>query len=131
MNMDYSLCEAIKAFKQCNTALVIYDICCQWSIYFRERVDRNQFLDLADEFDLVAAVGKWHLGAHIRECFYRFSLNFITGAAQVDGEILETLWSVMDKVAPMTRTASRAYRQEVIDDTMNDGNWKKLVRCGM
>ena len=77
---------------------------------------------------ITPAVGKWHLAAHVRECFSRFSLNFIEGSAQVDGEILETLWSGLDLVAGITQAMSVAHRQEVLDDYMNDSNWKKLCR---
>lgn len=81
--------------------------------------------------EITPAVGKWHLAAHISECFYKFSLNFIQGAGQVDGEIMETLWSVLDEVAGLTQGMSVAHRQEVLDDYMNDSNWKKVTRIGM
>jgi hypothetical protein len=84
-----------------------------------------------EDLKLFAAVGKFHLGAHVLECFWEFSLNFIEGAGQVDGEILETLWASLDKVVGSTRNMSRAHRQEVLDDYMNDSNWKKLVGAGM
>jgi len=41
--------------------------------------------------DLIPAVGKFHLAAHVPSCFAKFSLNFVQGAGQLDGEILETL----------------------------------------
>src|ERR1700691_4486199 len=81
-------------------------------------------------FKLTPAVGKFHLGAHIKECFYKYSLNFIEGSGQIDGEIMETLWFIMDKVSGMTRSMSWAHRQEMLDDYMEDGNFKKLVRSG-
>ncbi|KAJ7208950.1 hypothetical protein GGX14DRAFT_395577 [Mycena pura] len=76
------------------------------------------------------AVGKFHLGAHVLECFWEFSLNFMEGAGQVDGEILEILWASLDKVVGSTRSMSRAHRQGVLDDYMNDSNWKKIVGSG-
>lgn len=131
MNIDYAVCQAITYFKNATDILTIYDVCCQWSIHFAERVSKSQFLKLWDDIRIVPAVGKFHLGAHIRECFYKFSLNFIEGAAQVDGEILETLWSVMDNVAGLTQGMSLAHRQEVLDNYMNDSNWKKMLNtCG-
>ncbi|KAG1821442.1 hypothetical protein DFJ58DRAFT_849975 [Suillus subalutaceus] len=57
----------------------------------------------------------------------RYSLNFIQGAGQVDGEILETLWAPFNKISPTARSMSQAHRQEVLDDHMCDSNWKKLV----
>jgi hypothetical protein len=75
-------------------------------------------------------VGKWHLGAHVPDCFPKYSLNFVDGIGQVDGEILETLWWPIDKVAGITRAMSKAHRQEVLDDNMYDSNWKKWVGIG-
>ena len=63
-------------------------------------------------------------------CFPKYSLNFVDGIGQVDGEILETLWWPIDKVAGITRAMSKAHRQEVLDDNMYDSNWKKWVGIG-
>jgi hypothetical protein len=79
---------------------------------------------------MIPAVGKWHLGAHVTECFPKYSLNFVDGIGQIDGEILETLWWPIDKVAGITRAMSKAHRQEVLDDNMYDSNWKKWVGIG-
>ena len=89
------------------------------------------FLSLQDTLELIPSIGKFHLGAHVPECFALFSLNFVKGSAQLDGEILETLWSSLNKVASSTRSMSKAHRQEVLDDYMNDSNWKEMVRSGM
>jgi hypothetical protein len=118
----------LKRFPRCQAALIIYDICCQWYKHFRERISESEWLEMWENIVITPAVGKWHLAAHVRECFSRFSLNFIEGSAQVDGEILETLWSGLDLVAGITQAMSVAHRQEVLDDYMNDSNWKKLCR---
>ncbi|KAG2111729.1 uncharacterized protein F5147DRAFT_651355 [Suillus discolor] len=60
----------------------------------------------------------------------RFSLNFITGAGHIDGEILETLWVPFNKISPTARSMTLSHRQEVLDDHMRDSNWKKLVKIG-
>jgi hypothetical protein len=80
--------------------------------------------------EITGAVGKWHLAAHIAECFPKFSLNFVEGAGEVEGEILETLWSVMDEIAPMAQAMSVAHHQEVIDAHMNNSNWRKMIQIG-
>jgi hypothetical protein len=128
--MDYSICQALKQFPRHQRALVIYDICCQWIIHFREHVSKSEFLELWDSMEITGAVGKWHLAAHIPECFPKFTLNFVEGAGEVEGEILETLWSDMDEVAPMAQAMSVAHHQEVVDDHMNDSNWRKMIRTG-
>ena len=128
--MDYSICQALKQFPRHDEALIIYDICCQWLIHFRERVSESDYLDLSDSLEITGAFRKWHLAAHIPEYFPQFTLNFIEGAAKVEGEILETLWSGLDEVAGLTQAMSIAHRQEVLDDYMNDSNWRKAIRMG-
>ena len=83
-----------------------------------------------ESMDITGAVGKWHLAAHIPECFSKFSLNFVEGAGQVEGEILETLWSGLDEVSGLAQSMSITHHQEVIDAYMNDSNWHKIVRTG-
>jgi len=87
-------------------------------------------LELCASIEIVGAVGKFHLAVHIPECFHKLTLNFIEGAGEVDGEILETLWSDMDEVAGLAQAMSVAHHQEVIDDNMNDSNWRKMIRIG-
>ena len=49
------------------------------------------------------------------------------GAGHIDGEILETLWSGMNKVSGAPRSMSKAHWQETLDDYMRDANWEKTV----
>ncbi|KAJ6610826.1 hypothetical protein B0H10DRAFT_1744811, partial [Mycena sp. CBHHK59/15] len=104
---------------------LMYDISCQSVLRWILRFKEGKYLFYRKDLELFAAVGKFHLGAHILECFWEFSLNFMEGSGQVDGEILETLWAALDKVVGSTRSMSCAHRQEVLDDYMNDSNWKK------
>jgi hypothetical protein len=77
--------------------------------------------------NITPAVGKFHLGAHILKCFVYFSLLFIKGAAQNDGEVMERLWSLLNKAAPPTRGMSTSFRRETLDWHMNFLNWLKLL----
>ncbi|KAG1828201.1 hypothetical protein EV424DRAFT_1344918 [Suillus variegatus] len=127
MNMDYSICNALKyPSEDIGSALIIYDVACQWSIHFHERVNQSYHLSLPQSIKILPAVGKFHLSAHKLLCFPRFSLNFITGAGHIDGEILETLWAPFNKISPTARSMTLSHRQEVLDDHMRDSNWKKL-----
>lgn len=128
MNIDYSVCNGLSyGSETLNSGLVIYDIGCQWWIHFLRRLRQSRFLSIPDKMKLVTAVGSFHLGAHIPECFALFSLHFVLGAGQLDGEIVETLWSAFNKISPSARAMSAAHRREVYDDHMRDLNWKKLV----
>ena len=52
------------------------------------------------------------------------------GAGHIDSEIMETLWSGMNKVLSAARSMSKAHLQETLDDYMRDSNWKKTVGIG-
>jgi Kyakuja-Dileera-Zisupton transposase len=132
VNIDYSICHALSYRTEGMTeALVSYDIACQWNKNFSKRVDESPFLNLPESLSIIPGVGKMHLGAHIPKCFAFYSLNFISGAGQQDGEIIETLWSSLNKVSGSIRAMSKAHRHEVLDDHMRDSNWKKLIGMGM
>ena len=81
-----------------------------------------------DSIEITGAIGKWHLAAHIPKCFPKFSLNFVEGAGQVEGEILETLWSKIDEVAGLAQAMSVTHHQETVDEKMNDSNWRKIIQ---
>ncbi|KIK11700.1 hypothetical protein PISMIDRAFT_122258, partial [Pisolithus microcarpus 441] len=128
MNTDYSICNALSYHSESiTTALVIYDVGCQWSVNFGSRVKSSSSLFLPSGLEIIPAVGKFHLAAHKVSCFPRYSLNFVKGAGHLDGEILETLWAPFNKISPTARSMTQAHRQEVYDDHMRDSNWKKLV----
>lgn len=131
MNIDYSICNAINYRSDgFDTSLIIYDVGCQWCIHFAQHVANCPGLSLPEQREVLAAVGKFHLCTHKLPCFARFSLNFIKGAGQVDGEILETLWVPFNKISPTARSMSQHHRQEILDDHMRDSNWKKMVGIG-
>jgi Kyakuja-Dileera-Zisupton transposase len=132
MNMDWSLCEALATTNIGLLKLIlhIYDINCQYCIHLRERIERNDMLKIPDHIELIHAIGLFHVHGHKDECLYRWATNYVPGAGVVDGEVLETLWSVLNTVSASTRTASLAHRTEILDDHMNDSNWKKMQHIG-
>ena len=132
MNIDYSICQALVFNTSGFTkALVEYDIACSWCINFHRRLLENEYLSVPEDLVIIAAVGKFHLASHRGDCFAKYSLNFVKGAGQQDGEILETLWSSLNKAASSTHAMSKAHRQEVMDDHMRDSNQKKMVHIGV
>lgn len=131
MNIDYAICGALKYQSDgLPQALVIYDIGCQWIINFQKRLEQSSHLSIPEDIKLLVAVGKFHLSAHVRECFALYSLNFLHGSGQLDGEILETLWSPFNFISAPARTMSMASRHQLYDDHMRDSNWKKMVNIG-
>jgi len=132
VNVDYSVCHALKF----NTdglceSLAIYDVMCQYLVNFDRRLHEvPRFLSIDPGMKVMGAIGKFHLADHVDSCFAKWSLNFMKGAGNIDGEIMETLWSGMNKVSGAARSMSKAHRQETLDDYMRDANWKKTVGIG-
>jgi hypothetical protein len=132
MNMDWSFCEALATTNigDILRLLRIYDIECQYSIHFWDRINNNDMLEIPESLQILHAIGLFHVHGHKDECLYRYATNYVPGAGVVDGEVLETLWSVLNTVSAATRTASLAHRTEILDDHMNDSNWKKMQNIG-
>jgi hypothetical protein len=129
--VDYSFCEACQTinFIGLYKLMLIYDIMCQYWKRLALRIGRNEYLTLP-QMELEKAIGLFHVHGHKPACLFRYASTFIPGAAMVDGEILETNWSILNRISKSLRTATLAHRAEVLDDHMNDHNWKKLVGIG-
>ena len=127
--MDHATCQCLQ-FANLNgitDVLLIYDIMCQYHVHFYERVAASINMPLLETLKIIKAIGQFHVHGHQEACLYRFSTMFIPGVGIVDGEILETLWSILNGISRSTRTASLAHRMEVLDDHMGDSNWKKVI----
>jgi hypothetical protein len=132
MNMDWSLCEALATTNigRIGHVLHIYDINCEYWKKLLERITNNEMLSIEEHITIFHAIGLFHIHGHKNDCLYRWATNYVPGAGVVDGEVLETLWSVLNTVSAATRTASLAHRTEILDDHMNDSNWKKMLHIG-
>jgi hypothetical protein len=127
--MDYAVCQALSSWNMGGLlrALLIYDIMCQWWVYFRERLQESEYLELSPGLVILKAIGDFHIKGHVKPCTPRFGLTFHEGVGIIDREIIETLWSVLNQTSRSTRGATLAHRTEILDDHMNHSNWKKLV----
>lgn len=110
--------------------LFLYDLSCQYKKNFRRRLELAGALSLDGKVRLDMLVGKWHLKGHADECFVEHSLNFMTGAGQVEGEVVETIWSELKGWTGILRNMTPAHFQEVLDDIVNFMNWTKLQKTG-
>ncbi|KAH6901080.1 hypothetical protein BKA70DRAFT_1375132 [Coprinopsis sp. MPI-PUGE-AT-0042] len=129
MNMDYAFTEAVNISCPDGIQKVIlaYDINCQYSVHLKERIAKGQYLHIRDDLMLIYGIGLFHVHGHQDSCGHRYSLTYIRGAGMSSGEILESLWSVMNEAARTTSTMSLGHRQEVLDAVMGDSNWKKMI----
>lgn len=128
--MDYAVNSVLSSLNGLPSLLIMYDIMCQYFVNFRKRFAQSPMLDLPPGLSILRGIGQFHVHGHVTECFPRFSVNFIPGAGQQDGEIIETLWPQLNAISDSTRGMSTAHRQETFDDHMNDSNWKKLTHIG-
>jgi len=87
-------------------------------------------LKIPDGLELRLGIGLFHIHGHQDTCLARYSPSFIEGGRQIDGEMIETLWAPLNEISRSTRGMSMSHCREVIDDHMNDSNWKKLIDLG-
>lgn len=128
--MDWCLLMAFrKNFQNILRVLLMYDVVCKYGINLLKRFDESP--ELRGKWpkfrEFIKGVGVWHIYAHIRKCFPRFNPVFIFQIGLVDGEILETLWALLNLITACCRTMSVAAREETINAHMNDNNYKKMV----
>ena len=110
-----------------------YDINCQYRIKYNKRMEdiRTKFgaLDSVPKEPLpptIAAVGKFHLPAHIPSCRFKFSYNFLPGVGMTDGEANERTWPAMNSLASRTKEMGPGHRHDVINDAYGDWNVRRV-----
>jgi hypothetical protein len=113
--------------------IVSYDIVCQWSINFHQRM--SQFSDWFYVFDshvqLTYLVPKFHLPAHILGCLTSFSFNLTKGVGHTDGEAPEHGWAEVNPLAASTKEMGPGSRQDTLDMHFGFYNWKKFTGMGL
>lgn len=129
--VDKSLHSAFRhtITEQITRAQLLYDIWCRYGIHLKKRFQHSG-LDWPKFRELLQGVGVWHIYGHVFECFRRFSPAYSPRSGIVDGEILETLWSLLNGILESCRGMSLAARQEKINMHMNDINYRKIIEMG-
>ena len=124
-NVDFALIKSIGKTRvhRSQGILIIYDIACQYCVHLIERIGDHLPAGIAID----AGIGLFHVHAHKDQCFFRYATSFIPGAGIVAGEILESLWSSLNAISPIARTATLAHRAEMLDDHATDSNHKKML----
>jgi hypothetical protein len=133
--MDYTICQGSSYNSNgLKSLLVVYDVCCQWRKRFLDRLNANNYLQLPPSIptaNITYAVGKFHLSAHVDECYAMHSLNYVLGAGQLERELMETVWGPLKGIVQTMRSMSPEHRREALDHQFRDHNWLKLVSCSM
>ena len=62
-------------------------------------MDQSPFLSIPEGLEIVGAIQDFHVGGHVDDCLLRYTLAYIPGSGVIDGEILETLWAVLNETS--------------------------------
>ncbi|KAI6037476.1 hypothetical protein EDC04DRAFT_2604711 [Pisolithus marmoratus] len=77
------------------------------------QIATDAFLSIPQGIKIQPGIGIWHVHGHKTECFTRYAPNFMPSSGNVDGKIMETLWSTLN---------------DLLDFQMNDSNFLKMIR---
>jgi hypothetical protein len=123
-----------KLLSMIGVMILAYDIVCQWSIHWEERFDKAWSTlgkHKPEYLKLLKAIGSWHVHGHLAECLARYGFQWIFGAGQTDGELVETLWAYLNALSRTARAMTKAHREECLNDGLNAWNMKKILNTGM
>ncbi|KAH9840332.1 uncharacterized protein C8Q71DRAFT_702949 [Rhodofomes roseus] len=123
----YGVSQAMQHHDGLKRFLVMYDVSCQYSKKVKGRFKSSPRFLKWPSATIDWGIGKFHVHGHQRDCLVKYSPSFIPGAGLVDGEVIETLWAPLNRISGSTRAMSTSHRKEVIDDHMNDSNWRKTT----
>ncbi|KAJ7431264.1 hypothetical protein FB451DRAFT_1421731 [Mycena latifolia] len=128
-NIDYIFASILKHKHELLFKLISYDIVCIWSKHLFERLKvlppnvRIAIVSTLMRF----AIPKMHIHAHTLVCQLLFSLNYLIGAAETDGEGIERAWGTLGGVAASTRDMGPGSRHDVLECQLHYWNWLKLI----
>ncbi|TRM56390.1 hypothetical protein BD626DRAFT_575715 [Schizophyllum amplum] len=113
-NVDYVLCSAIQAIKPPSRVVVSYDIGCQYSINFDERMNHlPESLRIDTDSTDVA-----------------FGLPHLSGVGRTDGEGIERIWALMNAWAWATKEMGQGARHGWLDEKGDSINFLKNIQQG-
>jgi hypothetical protein len=78
---------------------MFYDINCQYHKYLHQWVDESPYLNLPWGMEVIPGIGLWHAHGHQDKCYVQYASNFITSAARINSEIMETLWAPLNIIS--------------------------------
>ncbi|KAF9516744.1 hypothetical protein BS47DRAFT_1291952 [Hydnum rufescens UP504] len=105
--------------------MILYNIFCQWITKLHCRLP-----SLPPEFQidpnittLRGVIPKFHFRAHKPEGHAQFSLNWMPGVGQTDGEGIEQDWSSINPAPNSMKEMGSGCRHDTLDDIWSDLNY--------
>lgn len=128
-SMDYGFDQAVR---NTHTHLAprvafCYDVNCIYSVNLPKRITKGQYLNFRPGLNFIHSIGMFHVHGHRDVCYARYAPRFIPGMGTPDGETLERLFSVLNRISTIARTMTLAHRSETLDSHMGDNNFKKMI----
>ncbi|KAL1738360.1 hypothetical protein HDZ31DRAFT_11248, partial [Schizophyllum fasciatum] len=131
-NTDYAVGSLLRHHSPALRLLLSYDICCQYSKNFGERIQK---LPALVRFKLAYAfvrfvIPKLHIHGHKLECQLLFNLNWTWGVGRTDGEGVERPWGFLGPLGTSLRQMGPGSATDTLDDHFGHWNWLKLIGLG-
>ncbi|KAJ7448726.1 hypothetical protein FB451DRAFT_1343295 [Mycena latifolia] len=128
-NMDYVFASILSHKHKHLFKLVSYDIVCIWSKHLLERL---KALPPNVRIVIVATlicftIPKMHIHTHTLLCQLLFSLNYLIGSAETDGEGIEQVWGPLGAVAASSRDMGPGSHHNLLECQLHYWNWLKLI----
>ncbi|KAI0056526.1 hypothetical protein BV25DRAFT_1977834 [Artomyces pyxidatus] len=133
-NVDFAMMSGLQRWMHLRMHVSGYDINCQYRINFKPRIEWMLDHGIVGMNSIkwalfpytVAAVGKFHLPAHMAACRFKFSFNFLRGMGMTDGEAPERNWAQLNNIGRSTREMTSGHRQDTINEHHSDINVRKV-----
>ena len=130
---DYAQFSGLRPWLVLKLFIRGYDINCQYDKKFLQRFEtmKSLFPELqtipkCDWPFTLAAIGKFHVGAHTERCRYLHSYNYLPGVGITDGEAPKRVWAVMNSLARRTKEMMSGHRHDVLNDAFGDFNVRRV-----
>jgi hypothetical protein len=128
--MDYGFWSTFR-----NTMLLwivlSYDIMCQYSIHFWERMSANwgdtNWRVIRELVGITWLIPKFHLPAHIKRCWEEYNFSFARWTGRSDGEGVERGWAALNALARALREMGPGLWKDTLENHIGDMNWKKIT----
>ena len=108
--------------------VISYDIACQWSKGFWNRMlEYPNEMKVPSETSVEVGIPNWHVNGHGAFCRDNLSLNYIPGVGRTCGEDVETSWAHTNPLASSTREMGPGARRETLNDHWGGWNFGKII----
>ncbi|KAJ7610369.1 hypothetical protein FB45DRAFT_1037941 [Roridomyces roridus] len=128
-NTDWVFASILRHLDPRIRKIISYDIVCQWATYVVDRLkELPPLMRLAMLLELFRfVIPKMHIHGHTLDCQLRYSLNYVPGSGQTDGEGIERPWASIGGIATSTRVSGPGARHDALDCHWSFWNWLKTI----